>query len=120
MKHLLIAAALTLSALTAGAQTQSTQRDSVAETTPFRNKVKMATHIAAGNILADPGSPARVRQFAQIVITDPAGIQWLAAVTYGVLTNAAINAGSTDSDILFTVNSIFSKYAYAYYREVPQ
>lgn len=101
------------------AQASSQARDSVAQTPTFQTKVKMAAHKAANNILADPGQVARIRQYSQLIISEPQGIGWLPALSYGCMTNSAINYNSSDGDIEFTVNSIFSKYAFAYFRE-PQ
>lgn len=99
-------------------QSTATERDSVANTPTFQVRVKMATHKAANNLLADPQQAATVRRYAQLIISDPVGSGWLAALSYGCMTNVAINYNSSDSDIEFTVNSIFAKYAYAYYREL--
>jgi hypothetical protein len=104
-------------AATSFAQTSSAERDSVAQTQPFQKKVKMATLKAANNLLADPGTDTRVRQYAQKVISEPQGTDWLTALSYGCMTNVAVNGNSSDGDIEFTVNSLFVKYAYAYYRE---
>ncbi len=115
MKKLFTAILILISPIIYG-QSTSIERDSVVQTTDFQRKVKMATHKAANAILADPGQPLRVRQYAQLVISDPNG-SWLQAMSYGVMTNVAINSGSSDSDVEFTVNSQFAKFSYAYYRE---
>lgn len=120
MKKSILFLATILMSVSAIAQTSCIQRDSVVHTTTFQSKVKMAVHKSSGNILADTGQPERVKQYAQLIITDPDGSQWLLALTAGVMTNVAINWDSSDNDIEFTVNSIFSKYAYAYYRELPE
>lgn len=116
MKKLLTVIAI-LVALNAGAQKTSAERDSVANTSAFQTKVKMATHKAANALLADPGQSSIVRKYAQLIVSLPAGEGWLPALSYGCMTNAAINWNSSDGDIEFTVNSLFAKYAYAYYRE---
>jgi len=110
---------LAVISMSAAAQTNSYQRDSVAQTSSFQVKVKMATHKAANNLLADPTQPERIRQYAQLIVSSPMGNEWLAALSYGCMTNVAINYNSSDGDIEFTVNSLFAKYAYAYYRELP-
>lgn len=115
MKNILIVLCLSISVMSLG-QSSSRERDSVAQTEPFRVKVKMATHKAANNILADPGQFTRIRQYAQVIISDPNGL-WVSAHAYGCMTNPAINHDSSDGDIEFTVNSLFSKFAYAYFRE---
>lgn len=110
---------LIISTLSASAQTDSHERDSVAQTTAFRTKVKMASHIAANQLLADAGQPATVLKYAQVIISEPDGSGWLAALSYGCMTNQAINYNSSDGDIQFTINSIFAKYANAYYKVLP-
>lgn len=118
MKTIITSIALLIS-LNAFSQQSSAERDSVAQTAPFQKKVKMASHKAAGNLLSDVGQPTFVIQYAQLVVSEPNGSQWLPALSYGCMTNPAVNYDSSDSDIEFTVNSIFSKYAKAYYRVVP-
>lgn len=118
MKKTAILIVILITALTAGAQSTSAERDSVAQTPAFQKKVKMATHKAANNLLADPQQASTVRKYAQLIVSDPQGSGWLAALSYGCMTNVAINHDSSDGDIEFTVNSIFAKYAYAYYREL--
>jgi hypothetical protein len=103
--------------LAGNSQSTSKERDSVAQTSAFQSKVKLQTHIAASNILADPQQPARVRQYAQMIITEPQGGNWLQSMSFIVMTNPAINWNSSDNDVLFAVNSNFSKMALAYYRE---
>jgi len=96
------------------------ERNELAQNTEFRDKVKIAANIAANDLLADPQQPLRVRQYAGMVVSNADGNEWLSAISYGVVANPAISAESTDSDIQFTVNSIMVKYAYAYYRELPE
>lgn len=118
MKQLLLILFASISLVSYG-QSSSYERDSVAQTPAFQVKVKMATHKAANNLLADPNQPVRVRQYAQLIVSSPMGAEWLAALSYGCMTNVAINWNSPDDAIEFTVNSLFSKYSYAYYRELP-
>lgn len=116
MKQGLTAALILITSVCFG-QSTSAERDSVAQTAPFMTKVKMATHKAANALLADPSQATRVRQYAQLIISEPNG-PWVLSLSYGCMTNVAVNSTSTDSDIEFTVNSLFAKFAYAYYREV--
>lgn len=97
-------------------QTTSGERDSVAQTPPFQKKVRMASLKAANDLLADPGQPKYVLNYGQVIVSTPNGSDWLSALSYGCMTNPAINWDSSDGDIQFTVNSIFVKYAAAYYK----
>lgn len=115
MKNLLTSFFL-LAATYCCAQTTSRGRDSTANTTGFQLKVKLASHKAAGDILSATGQAIYIIQYAQLIISQPGGEGWLLPISYGCMTNVAINDSSTDSDIQFTVNSIFTKYAKAYYR----
>ena len=115
MKKLITVIAILIS-VGASAQTTSIQRDSVAQTTSFKTKVKIASHKAANDLLADTTITATVRRYAQMIISEPEG-GWLIALSYGCMTNPAVNYDSSDGDIQFTINSIFVKYAKAYYRE---
>lgn len=94
------------------------ERNLIAQDSDFRIKVKMATHIAAGNILSDNESSTTTKNYAQIVISQPEGEGWLSAIVYGVLTNPVIVIDSPEGDIQFQVNSVFKKYADAYYKIV--
>lgn len=117
MKKIIFSITLLIS-VNAFAQNTAAERDSVAQTAPFQLKVKMKSLSAANDLLADPNQPVYVTRYAQIVITEPNGNGWLPALSYGVMNNPAINAESSEGDIQFTVNSIFVKYAKAYYRIV--
>jgi len=97
-------------------QTSSAERDSVAQTAPFQKKVRMASLKAANDILADIGQPYYVLNYGQLIVSTPNGNEWLSALSYGCMSNPAINWDSSDGDIQFTVNSIFVKYAMAYYK----
>lgn len=114
MKRMILVIAVLFS-LSASAQTTAQERDSVANTSAFQLKVKMATHKAAGNILADPQQLDYVKRYAQLIITEPNG-SWIVALSYGCMTNVAVNYNSSDGDIEFTINSLFVKFAKAYYR----
>lgn len=117
MKNKILSVTLSLMAyFSVVSQPSSHERDSVAQTASFQIKVKMAAHKAAGNILADTLSLDRVRQYAQIVISEPNG-GWLLALSYQCMTNPVIGANSSDNDMEFVVNSVFYKTAFAYYRE---
>jgi hypothetical protein len=116
MKQLILSISLLIS-FASFAQSTSIERDSVAQTSAFRIKVKMAAHKAANDLLADDQTPATIKKYAQLIVSVPDGQEWLPALSYGVMTNVAINHDSSDGDIQFTINSIFTKYAKAYYRE---
>lgn len=119
MKKTTILIAILLAAFAAEAQTTSAERDSVAQTADFQKKVKMATHKAANDLLADPQQPETIRKYAQLIVSNPTGGDgWLLALSYGAMTFPAINWNSPDSDFEYVVNSMFAKYAYAYYREL--
>lgn len=78
----------------------------------LRTKVRMATIKAANDILADT-SPEAVPKypFSRLVIREPMSNFWLDQMMFSVVSNPVITADSTDSDIQFTVNSVFSKHA---------
>ena len=114
----IITALLIFVTISVTAQTTAAERDSVARTGSFQMKVKMKSLSAANDLLADTLQPDHVKRYAQLIITEPNGTGWLPALSYGVMNNAAINWNSSEGDIQFTVNSIFVKYAKAYYRIV--
>lgn len=118
MKKIFLLIIIIAASYTGFSQATSVERDSVAQTTAFQQMVKMKTLIAANDLLADPLQPDHVVRYAQLIITEPNGSGWLPAMSYGVMTNPAINSDSSEGDIQFTVNSIFVKYAKAYYRIV--
>jgi len=99
-------------------QSTAHERDSVANTSEFKMKVKIKTLSAANDLLADPQQADYTKRYAQLIITQPSGEGWLTALSYGVMNNVAINYNSSEGDIQFTVNSIFVKYAKAYYRVI--
>lgn len=99
-------------------QSTASERDSVANTSAFQTKVKIKTLSAANDLLADPLQADYTKRYAQLIITQPDGSGWLTAISYGVMNNIAINYNSSEGDIQFTVNSIFVKYAKAYYRVI--
>ena len=115
MKRILTAI-LILSAGSAFCQTTVNERDSVTNTVAFQKKVKLKALSAANDLLADPTQAEYVKRYAQLIITEPSGFGWLIALSYGCMNNPAINWDSSDADIQFTINSIFIKYAKAYYR----
>ena len=82
----------------------------------FKTRVKIATLVAAGQLLAEPTTEDVVRMFAQIVISEVDGLNWLHSMCFQVVANPAISAESSDSDIQFTVNSNFEKVAKAFYK----
>lgn len=94
------------------------ERYQLAEDADFRLKVNVATISAAGDILAGVDRSPYLINYAQIIISSPDGQGWLNALSHGVVSNVAITDTSSDGDIQFTVNSIFTKYAQAYYKIV--
>lgn len=114
----IITVAFILLATTSFSQTTAAERDSVTNTSAFQMKVKLKTLSAANDLLSDPLQADHTKRYAQLVITEPSGAGWLTAISYGVMNNPAINFNSSEVDIQFTVNSIFVKYAKAYYRVI--
>lgn len=94
-------------------QTTAIERDSLAVAPEFQMRVRTLSLKSAGDILADTSRVSDWR-FAQHIITHPTGGRWVNMMAYGVLTNQAVTAASTDSDLEFTINSIFPKYALAF------
>lgn len=94
-------------------QTTSLERDSLAVDPEFQMRVRTITLKSAGDILSDTSRVLDWR-FAQHIITHPTGGRWVNMMSYGVLTNQAVTAASSDSDLEFTINSIFTKYALAF------
>ena len=94
------------------------ERYQLAENADFRLKVNVASISAAGDILAGVDRSPYLINYAQIIISNPDGQGWLNALSHGVVSNVAITDESSDGDIQFTVNSIFTKYAKAYYKIV--
>lgn len=114
----LFTAILILTTSASFCQTTANDRDSVTNTVAFQKKVKLKALSAANDLLADPTQMEYTKRYAQLIITEPAGNGWLTALSYGVMNNPAINSNSAEGDIQFTINSIFIKYAKAYYRIV--
>jgi len=94
------------------------ERYQLAENADFRLKVNVASISAAGDILAGVDKSPYLINYAQIIISSPDGQGWLSALSHGVVSNVAITEESSDGDIQFTLNSIFTKYAKAYYKIV--
>lgn len=90
----------------------------LAQNDTFQTRVKMATLKASNDILSGADRTQWLINYAQLIVTSPTGNGWINAVSFGVTTNVAISRESSDGDIQFTVNSIFNKYAKAYYRIV--
>lgn len=108
-----------LFATVASAQTVQ-ERDSLARDEPFRLKVRMAVLSAANDLLSDTTVASYVTNYAQLIVTNPTGGNWVNVFSYGVINNPAINFNSSQSDIQFTVNSVFVKYAKAEYRIITR
>ena len=117
MKQLILTI-LVLFALSAKAQLTLTEQYHLAENDTFQLKVKTATLKAANDVLAGVDRSQYLINYAQVVVLNPIGDGWISSISHGVTTNVAIDGNSTDSDIQFTVNSIFDKYAKAYYKIV--
>ena len=94
------------------------EREVLANNPDFQVKVKQASIKAANDLLAATDQPTYVTHYAQSVVTEPNATWWISAMTYGVLTNPVIDGDSPDDAIQFTVNSIFEKYAKAYYKVI--
>mgnify|MGYP007044018197 CR=1 FL=1 len=94
------------------------ERHQLAENADFRLKVNVASISAAADILAGVDRSPYLINYAQIIISNPDGQGWLNALSHGVVSNVAITEKSSDGDIQFTLNSIFTKYAKAYYKIV--
>jgi len=105
-----------LFAMNAKAQLTLTQQYNLAQNDTFQLKVKTATLKAANDILAGVDRSPYLINYAQVVVLNPTGNDWINSISHGVTTNVAIDENSTDSDIQFTVNSLFVKYAKAYYK----
>jgi len=105
-----------LFAMNAKAQLTLTQQYNLAQNDTFQLKVKTATLKAANDILAGVDRSPYLINYAQVVVSNPTGNDWINSISHGVTTNVAIDENSTDSDIQFTVNSLFVKYAKAYYK----
>lgn len=115
----LLTIVLVLIAFSAVAQTDPKQRDSVANTADFQYKVRSASLIAGYQLLADTvNTDATVLKYSQLLIAQPQG-GWITAMSYGVMTNPAINYDSPMNDIQFQINSIFKFQAYAFYQVSP-
>lgn len=84
----------------------------LAESTSFVARVQMAMVKAALAVAAEDAATehhATRSQWATQVLRDPA--HYAARMAYGVAANGAVTTDSTDSDIEFTVNSIWNAYA---------
>jgi hypothetical protein len=84
----------------------------LAATAEFRNKVTLLVVKAAHAIMTEGSAVAnhteRVNLAKRALVSpESVGVQF----AYGVVTNAAITAESTDGDIEFTVNSMWNAYA---------
>lgn len=80
----------------------------------LRTKVRMACVKAANDILADTSAEAAPKwPFCRFVIREPMNSYWLDQIMFSVVSNPMISAQSSDNDIQFEVNSVFSKHALA-------
>lgn len=76
----------------------------------FRIKVKMASLKAAIAVLADPERTDE-HPYSTFLIKEPNSTFWLDQIVFGVVQNPAITGEATDSDIEYTVNSIYTNYS---------
>ena len=75
----------------------------------FRNRCEVAMVVAAQNVASEPTSTTNHvsrEALAKAIENNPAA--YVMAFTLGVVANPAITTASTDSDIQFSVNSIFN------------
>ena len=75
----------------------------------FRNRCKIAMIVSAQNVAAEATSTANHvsrEALAKAIENNPDA--YVMAFTLGVVANPAITTASIDSDISFTVNSIFN------------
>lgn len=119
MKRVIFLLSLMAFAFVSNAQQTAAGRDSLANDPHFQQMVKYSSLKAANDLMADPLQPKHVINYAQLIATAPNSSEWLTVLSYGCITNPAIDSNSTQADIQFTVNSIFPKYAAAYYRIIP-
>lgn len=116
MKKLLIIVFL-FAAINGIAQTNY-DRDTLAQSSDFQQRVRISTVSAAKAILAAVGQETYLINYCQLIVSSPFGQEggWLNAMSYAVATGDGNSLTYTDSDIQFTVNSNIDKYAKAYYR----
>ncbi|WP_343702685.1 hypothetical protein [Chitinophaga sp.] len=81
----------------------------------LRVKTKMAVIKAANAVLSAP-EREQEHKFCYLVISEPENTYWLDQIMYSTVSNPAITEASTDSDIEFTVNSVFGRHALAFNR----
>lgn len=92
------------------------QRDSLSKDEVFQKRVRVATIKQANYVLdtASVNAPAYLKNYAQLIISYPYD-KWIDAVSYGVISNVGVTLNATDADIEYTVNTLFTRYAKAYY-----
>lgn len=120
MKKIILVSVVTLfCCFVARAQADPKLRDSVSNTADFQYKVRSASLIAGYQLLADTANlDPTVGRYAQLLISQPQG-GWITAMSYGTMTNPAINYDSPMNDIQFQINSIFTFQSYAHFGVSP-
>lgn len=79
----------------------------------FFNRVRMAAINAAIDVLQDPALKEQY-EYCQSIIDNPLSDTWLQPMVISVIQNPSIAANlnsSTDGDIQFVVNSVFSLFS---------
>ena len=88
------------------------QQWNTAANTTFSHRVQQAAvkaAIAVASEDAQTANHAKRLAFGNVLLRSPEA--WGRVIAYGVLTNAAVSEASSDSDIEFTVNSMWNAYA---------
>jgi hypothetical protein len=94
-----------------------TAQATLASDQAFRDKVRVALATAAVEVMGEAEGSYSNAQFgkrqalAHSVLTSAASGMWLEAFVWGVVANVAITDQSSDSDIQFTVNSLWDDIA---------
>lgn len=93
-----------------------TDQSDLAVYPPFVRKVTAAMVIAAIDVGAEPydGTTYKLARRALVTNVLQDGPLWGSRFAYAVAANPVINVASTDSDIQFTVNSVWDAMAGAY------
>lgn len=84
-------------------------QDNLAHDSVFLQRIRVAMVTAATNIQAeDPGTTNHTNRsnYAKLVLNTPDG--YMQAFSDAVVSNVAITSASTDSDLQFTVNSLWN------------
>lgn len=90
-----------------------TDQAALADNTEFRARVRVALATAAVQVMGEDQAAysdtkyGKRQQLAYEVLRAAAGGMWLEAFVWATVQNAAITAGSLDSDIQFQVNAVW-------------